>query len=472
MKVSKNLIYLIVIVLIISMAFMGISCKEETTPIEEAIEEESITEDEEDEEKILEPEETVDLDFTPKHIMIEEKYDSIAPSSEFKFGWTAVWDFSLQFPADELGWFDDVNLNMIEVKDFASALPKLEALNAGSVDISGHVPIGTISLAKTLDNIMWGFPMNNWWGNAVLVRPGEMKTWTEILEENGDGDGEAAAREAALQLKGKTINMEVSTTFEPFITAVLEFAGLTKNDVEFNDLPCTESATAFLRGEGDAFYCNLPSRYRVAEEGALDLIDGKYLGKKAWIFTGYLFNEEWLAENEDTAMRFMGVIFRVADVLEGQDQNTALEIMRTHVNDGSGSSFTMEQAHYVNDVINPWFTVEEAKDVFFNPENEFFWNDRLQWLIDLNIEKGVLEEGDVTIESHSVGLEMFEKYWNYKVQAEADMTIAADAYNAGKAENPAEVKSLIEQAKWNWDIRNYIDAAKLASNAKTAATGI
>lgn len=307
-----------------------------------------------------------------------------------------------------------------------------------------------------------------WWGNAVMARPdGELKTYEEILEEVGDE--EEAAYLACNQLEGKTIDTMLGAGHDNFIAAVLELGDLTMEDVKFNDMPNVEAAAAFIRGEGDAYIGDLPGRYRVAETGAIPIIDASLFGQEAWCYVGQLMNKNWFEDNEDTALRYLGAMYRVADVLSGPDTDIALEIMRQHVNRASGANFTLEQGHVVNSQISPWLTVEQARDIFYNPDSKFNWKDRLQYMIDWNISQGKLEEGDCTIEAHSKADELFEKYWNYKVQAEKDMKLAAEAYNSGTAENSNEVRNLIEQAKWNWDIRNYIDAAKLAADAKAAA---
>jgi hypothetical protein len=184
---------------------------------------------------------------------------------------------------------------------------------------------------------------------------------------------------------------------------------------------------------------------------------------------GYLFNKDWLDNNEETALRFISQMYRVADVLSGPDKEEALEIMRVAVNKMSGANFTMEQAHVVNSQISPWLPFEEAKETYFNPDHKFYWNDRVQYLIDWYTEQGKIEKGDVTVEVHSRAEELFNKLRNYKQQSERDMLAVAEAYNADRVDNKDKVRSLIDQAKWNWDIRNYLDAATLAADARSLA---
>jgi hypothetical protein len=180
-------------------------------------------------------------------------------------------------------------------------------------------------------------------------------------------------------------------------------------------------------------------------------------------------NRDWLNKNEETALRYLSAMYRVADVLSGPDKEVPLEIMRVAVNRMSGANFTMAQAHVVNSQISPWQTFEEAKETYFNPNHKFNWNNRVQYLIEWYTEQGKIDPGDVSVEEHSRAEELFNKLWDYKVQSERDMKAVADAYNSDELSNKEKIRSLIEQAKWNWDIRNYLDAAKLAAEARSMA---
>ncbi|MDZ7837957.1 MAG: hypothetical protein U5N58_08390 [Actinomycetota bacterium] len=76
------------------------------------------------------------------------------------------------------------------------------------------------------------------------------------------------------------------------------------DDVEFNDMPNVEAAAAFIRGEGDVYMGDLPGRYRVAEEGAIPIVDAAIFGQEAWCYVGQLMHKDWFENNEDTAIRY------------------------------------------------------------------------------------------------------------------------------------------------------------------------
>lgn len=408
------------------------------------------------------------LDFTPVSKLIEPgKYEPLSTPAEIRIGTFEVWDLSIVHPANELGFLKDVGLRFSEIKEFNKETPLMEALDVGSIDLGGTAAIVSVPLAKTLKNIVWGPAYDMWWGNAVMVRPGTFKTYDEILKEV-NGDEKKAAYLVTRQLKGKTINAMLGAGHEPFIDATLAAGGLTRADVKINDLAHTESAAAFIRGEGDAYIGDLPGRYRVAETGAIPMVDSRIMGQEGWCYVGYLFNRQWLQKNEETALRFISTMYRVADVLKGPDVDKALEIMRVHVNKQSGANFTLEQGHVVNNQISPWFTFEEAKNVLFTPSSVYYWGGRINWLIDWYKKQGKLEAGDVTYAQHSAAEDLYFKLAKYKGQSETDMGVAVAAYNASSKKDQG-LRLLIEKAKWNWDMRNYLDAATLASQARQRA---
>jgi len=460
----KVLIYVMILVFVAPMLFMGIGCKTtavETTAAETTAAE--ITSAEKSAERV-----SIELDFTPANKLVPTaKFEPIAQKVEINVGLNGVWDMMLPHAAKDLGFFDDVNINVKKFYDFAKEVVELEALQGGSIDICGSAEVISVPLAKTLDNVTWLGSFDMWWRYAVMARPGVFKTYAEILEEVGDET--EAARLVCSQLKGKTLDTQLGNQ-DTFIQGVLDLGGMTWEDIKINDMPAVEAAAAFIRGEGDFYIGDLPGRYRVAEDGAIPILDASIFGQEGWCFVGFLANKDWLENNnEDTAIRYIGTLYRVADVLGGPDQDIPLEIMRQNVNRMSGASFTLENGRVINSQVSPWFTVEQARDILYNPDSKFSWKARLKYLIDGYISQGKLNEGDVTIDSHSRADELFEKYWNYKIQSEEDMKLVAEAYNSGTAKNSDEVRNLIEQAKWNWDIRNYIDAAKLAADAKSSA---
>jgi ABC-type nitrate/sulfonate/bicarbonate transport system substrate-binding protein len=410
--------------------------------------------------------EEISLDFTTVGQTMESgQYEPAAPASEFSVGIFPVFDESLWWVADELGYLGDVNATMTELRTFDGDPAVLEATAVGGVDLGGGSVEGVTPLAETLDNIRLVIFQDAWKGFAFMVRPGEFQTYEEILEDVGDQD--EAARMTAAQFEGKNVVANLGIGHEATIEAALSLADLTMDDITITDLPTIEGATAFLRGEGDIYLGDLPSRFRLTEEGNVPLLAAAQIGPEAVAYVCFFADEAWISENEDQLLRLLGAWYRVADQLRSAEADAALEIMYTHINEVSGAEFDLATAQWVNTDISPWFTFEETGELIFTPGAEWDLHARIEYQVGIYEEQGTLEPGTVTVENFSVAEQLYERMVELKEQTEADLTAAAEAYNAG--DRPAEVRELIEQAKWNWDIRNYVDSAALAAEALAAA---
>jgi ABC-type nitrate/sulfonate/bicarbonate transport system substrate-binding protein len=388
----------------------------------------------------------------------------VAPASEFSVGIFPVFDESLWWVADELGYLSDVNATMTELRTFDGDPQVLEATAVGGVDLGGGSVEGVVPLAETLDNIRLVLFQDAWKGFAFMIRPGELRTYDEVLAEVGDPD--EAARQTAAQFEGKNVVANLGIGHEATIEAALSLADLTMDDITIIDLPTIEGATAFLRGEGDIYLGDLPSRFRLTEEGNVPMLAAAQIGPEAVAYVSFFAREDWIQENEDQLLRLLGAWYRVADQLRSAEADAALEIMYTHINDVTGAEFDLETARWVNTEVSPWFTFEETGDLIFTPGAEWDLHDRIEYQIGIYEDQGTLEPGTVTVENFSVAQQLYERLVELKDQTEADLSAAADAYNAGGSQ--PEVRSLIDQAVCQWGIRNYVDSASLAAEALAA----
>jgi len=410
----------------------------------------------------------INLDFSTVGAPVESGLGApVGPAGAFTVGVFPVFDESLWWVTDELGYLKDINMTLSEVKAFDGDPKVLEATAVKGVDLGGGSVEGVVPLAETLTNIRMVLYQDSWKGFAFMVRPGELKTFDEILKDVGD-EAEAAKQTAA-QFKGKNVIANLGIGHDATIKAALSLAGLTMDDITITDLPTIEGATAFLRGEGDIYLGDLPSRFRVAEAGNVAMLSAEQIGPDAVAYVGFFAREDWITENEDLLLRLLGAWYRVADLLRSDEADKALTIMFTHVNEESGASFDLATAQWVNTDISPWFTFEETGEQIFTPGGKWDLTARIKYQISQYEQQGTLKPGTVTPEKFSVAQQLYEKLVALKDATEKDLSEAADLYNAGGVADAQAVRDLIEQAKWNWDIRNYVDSAALAAEALAAA---
>ena len=377
-----------------------------------------------------------------------------------------VFDESLWWPSQELGYLKDVNISLTDLKVFDQDGAVPLAVGAKAIDIGGGSELGVAPLMKTLPNLRWFLVGDIWKGFAFMIRPGSMKTQDDFQKQGNSLKD--AARMTVQQWKGKTIIMKLGIGHDPALDAALSNGGLTRDDVKIMDMSTVEGATAFLRGEGDIYLGDLPSRFRLTEAGDVPALAADAIGPDAAAYVGFVTTADWLQSNHDTALRLLGVWYRVADLLKSDQADKALDIMRTHINKQTGASFDLETTRVVNTIISPWFTVEEAQRDVYTPGGRWDWADRTRYSIDYYVKNNTIRPGDVSPDWFAQAAVLFNEYISFKVKTETDLSAADAAIKANESGKMAKAIDLDNQAKWNYAIRNYFDSAQLAQAALNA----
>lgn len=393
-----------------------------------------------------------------------------APAAEtatVRFAAGPVFDAQMPAVGLEKGYFDDVGIDA-EVKTAVELAQGTQALAAGDLEFAFQALEATIPQARTLDSISWARIDDIWYGLSLVGREGEYKTFDEFVQE-GQSDEEALVSTLE-QLRGKSL-ITFFRQWKASLNGLLEAAGLGPADEFFNivDMPFQEGAVAFLRGEGDIYMGDLPGTFRVLEEDGVELTSARdwppFPG--SFIYVGWVSDKGWMAENEDTYMRVMGVLFRVANDLSprtlepNKPQDEALTIMYEKVNEESGASFDLEAARWVNKDVSPWLTVDEMGEVLFDPKSPQYLDGMVEALTE-----AAGPDADPKAVAEQVGQlqPMYEKYVAYGEAAERDIAAAKESGNA-------EADKLVGEAEDQLEIFNYLDASTKAAEAVEAMGG-
>ena len=247
-----------------------------------------------------------------------------------------------------------------------------EAMLGGSIDVgdSGDTPF-ILAAARapelrliTLTNIFAGY--------SIMGRPGEFKTYDEVFAANG-GDREAALAEVAGQLKGKTIILPGGASFTPVLDTALGYAGLTRDDMTILDLDPVEGAAAFIQGEADFYSDGLPQRFRLEQEGMVNILTGPQLAGGAMDLAGLGTTQAFLDAHPDAPARLLRAWYKAIDFLRSNEEE-ALAVMSDWINEQSGAGFTPADAkRFLTDlVIVP--TLSESGPMFWtDPESPFYY---------------------------------------------------------------------------------------------------
>jgi ABC-type nitrate/sulfonate/bicarbonate transport system substrate-binding protein len=358
-----------------------------------------------------------------------------------------VFDLGPWVAAEHWGYLDDLKLTL-EHRVFPDERTGLAALAGGTSQLQ---LMGLVSLAgvkPTFPDFQNVFQPEVFMGFAPLVRPdGGLKTFEQLSQEIADP---AEAKQATCaQVAGKTWLMQLGASHEPVLDAVLECAGLTRDDLTLIDIGPAEGAAAFIRGEGDIYLGDVPNRFRLEEEGMLPLISAFDLGPKATDFVAIVANEPWIAEpeNEDTLMRLMAAWYRALDDLLVGDARSdeGWQAIADWVNEGAGTSFDKEAARFVLTTISPPVPADDMLRTFYTPGEPWYLPDRAAFDVQTREDQGAVDPGEVDPATLDMSQELFEKYLDQRRQAEEGI---ASGHPNG------------ELAQRFLDERNYLDAAR------------
>jgi ABC-type nitrate/sulfonate/bicarbonate transport system substrate-binding protein len=298
-----------------------------------------------------------------------------------RFGQLPYLDYAPWALAEEKGFLAEEGITF-DKQTFEVEQPMYEAMLGGSIDVgdSGDTPF-ILAAARapelrliTLTNIFAGY--------SIMARPDDgFKTYDEAFAANG-GDREAALAEVAGQLKGKTIILPGGASFTPVLDTALGYAGLTRDDVEILDLDPVEGAAAFIQGTADFYSDGLPQRFRLEQEGMVNILTGPQLAGGAMDLAGLGTTQAFLDAHPDAPVRLLRAWYKAIDFLR-TNEDEALGVMVDWINEQSGAGFTKEDAkRFLTDlVIVP--TLEESGPMFWtDPESPYYWMDRLQFVVD------------------------------------------------------------------------------------------
>ncbi|MGH8982877.1 MAG: ABC transporter substrate-binding protein [Acidimicrobiia bacterium] len=398
----------------------------------------------------------------------------LAEPTKISVGAAPVFDTTLPLVAKELGYFEDVGIDLTQFRNSGGDLPaQIPVLTNGSLTMVTQVPETSIPAAENFPGITWGYVNDMWFGAAFMQREGgPFKTFEELESADTAAEPEDVLRRTLEQFRGKSLITNYQQE-EQFLVNLFNAVGISEAPDEFmnvQSLPAPQGVVAFLRGEGDLFVGSLPDRSRIEEEGGVPITTARQWPAVAGtaVYVGWLIRREWLEENRDAYLRFFSALFRVAEDLSprtmepNETQDRALEIMLEWVNEESGASFTIEDARRVNREISPWFTVEEMGAILFDEGSPRNWGQYLSDTEQFLVGAGQLKSGAVDIESHSEAEALYREYLDLRDAAERDLAAL---------EESGDAKALADQARAHFEILNYVDAAALAAQARTQAGG-
>jgi len=297
-----------------------------------------------------------------------------------RVGMTPFFDYQFWSVAKEFGWDKELGLDL-QFTWLTQSGPSIQALANGSLDMVNTCIVCNFPFYESVPDMQDFLNVNQFKGFVVLGRQGQSKSYQEFLTELNDP---AKAKQATIeQFKGKTFP-EYLANYEPLLTAVLDQAGLTLNDVKTINFPDDEKAAlALIGGTGDFYMGGLPSEINLLQNhpDQFKLIGGaEILGPAGLWYSNIASSQQWLEKNKEAALRIMALSYRYNRYVQ-EKRDTIMPIVVKAMNDHSGVATNDKDPSFIFDTFLDFRTYQQDKDTAFNPDSPLYWENSAKYYV-------------------------------------------------------------------------------------------
>ena len=190
--------------------------------------------------------------------------------------------------AQQQGFFEEQGLQ-VELQNFGSGLKVVQAVVSGDVQVGGSSiePVVNASAQGGQLSIIGGYADRL---TVSMVTPDSIQS--------------------AADLRGQNLGIQDVGAFREVMTRmVLESAGLTPDDVSYRPVDSNAYISALLSGQISSAILQTEQAVETInqDEGFHELVD-LYDLEPDYYYGTYFVDKDWLAQNEDTAVRFLTAI--------------------------------------------------------------------------------------------------------------------------------------------------------------------
>jgi len=224
-----------------------------------------------------------------------------------------------------------------EISAFNNSATGYEACVRGDIDVTyGCIAeqVAVMSGAPDIRNFAY---VGYFKGFFVVGRKGEMKEWSELVDEKGlDGAIDYRRNE----FKGKTICVIPQKI--PLVVDMLEQVGLTEDDVTFLKFADDQKgATAFMSGSGDAYIGGIPQQMTLTKMDEFINLGGyEILGPAGVWYDTMASNDNFMLDNREAALRTLACMLYV-EALFDRDQETFSQVCAAELTRLSGAEYSV-----------------------------------------------------------------------------------------------------------------------------------
>jgi len=294
---------------------------------------------------------------------------------------TPFFDYQFWSVAKEWGWDKDLGLDL-QFTWLTQSGPSIQALANGSLDQVNTCIVCNFPFYESVPDMQNYLNVNQFKGFVVIGRQGQSKSYEEFLTELGDA--EKAKLAAIEQMRGKTFPVYLAN-YEPLLTAVLEQAGMTLDDVTtINFADDEKAALAMIGGTGDFYMGGLPSEINLLmnHPEEFKLIGGsEILGPAGLWYSNIASTKQWLEANPETALRIMAMSYRYNRYVQEQS-GQIMPIVVKAMNDHSGVATNESDLQFIFDTFLDFRTYQQDQETAFNPDSPLYWENSAQYYVE------------------------------------------------------------------------------------------
>jgi ABC-type nitrate/sulfonate/bicarbonate transport system substrate-binding protein len=318
-------------------------------------------------------------------------------------------DYQFWSVAEEFEWDTELGLD-VEIIWLTQSGPSIQALANGSVDVINTCIVCNYPFYESVPNMVSFLTVNQFKGFAIIGRRGQSKTYWDFLDELGDPD--KARRATLMQIIGKSFPM-YTANYTAVMKGLLEDIGYTLDDVTLINFPDDEKAAiAMIGGTGDFYMGGLPSEINLIMNHGDDyhLLGGAEIMGAAGLWHSHSASTtEWLADNEDAALKIMAMSYRYNRYIN-EDPDAVLPIVVEAMNAHSGVATDEEEISFIYSTFLQFRNPEdEAKDTY-NPNSPLYWKISADYFLERSAE---MPAGAKSTDRNPVE-EWFEKFLDRK----------------------------------------------------------
>lgn len=242
------------------------------------------------------------------------------------------------------GQWADAGLD-VKTTQFDTGIELSQALAGGSVDVA------------IMGGVTSNFPAQ---GQGKIFMLNSRETATARLFVQGDSGIETVA-----DLKGKKVITTEGTTADIYLHRALEKAGLTRKDVTVVNAKMPDAVTAFIGGSVPAVALWVPFDLRVNEAGkGAKEIDNAGNYPDAGVGDGWIANNTWYDENQDTVKKIIGAWLKVNESFRKDPEVSLKKVHEIAYKDAAKLTDLQHQVEFQKDYTNEeWLQAYESGDV-------------------------------------------------------------------------------------------------------------